>query len=86
MANTGATGPTGPTGPDDSMLTFYIKSRRTSGFLYDTVTATSREAAVDQVAKAIPEGEQIEILDVQDITGLTGPSGPSGATGATPKS
>jgi hypothetical protein len=77
------TGVTGPTGTDAPMLTFYIKSRRTSPFLFDTVTATSREAAVDQVAKAIPEGEQIEILEVKDITEMAGADGPTGATGAT---
>jgi hypothetical protein len=75
---TGATGPTGP-----AIKTFYIKTRRTSPFLYETVEAMDREMAINQLTSAIPEGEQLEVMDVTDITGMEGPTGTTGASGPT---
>jgi hypothetical protein len=49
------------------METFYIKSRRKSPFLYNTVEAMSREEATHQVVNACPPGEEIEVLAVETI-------------------
>jgi hypothetical protein len=49
------------------MATFVVKSRRTSPTLTASIDATSREEAVDKVAKSCPEGETVDILEVEEL-------------------
>lgn len=60
------------------MPSYNITARKTSPITPVTLTAVSREEAIQQVIKTAAPGEEIEVLQVLEVPG----SG-AGATGAT---
>jgi len=65
------------------MPTFYVKYRKTSPIVVDTVEADSAEVANARVVEQVGPGETIEILASTTDASIAGAPEDGGATGAT---
>lgn len=63
------------------MPSYNITARKTSPITPVTITAPSREDAIQQVIKTAAAGEEIEVLQTIEVPGSAGATGATGAAG-----